>query len=83
MEKVTESTIAGQFRGWKGRGAYKLRNGEIWKQVQYKHKYIYNIVTSPKAVIWRDGAKYFLEVEGMDDKVEVKKGSSFDLDDDY
>lgn len=51
MEKVTESTISGQFRGWKGRGAYKLKNGEIWKQVQYKHKYIYDIVSNPKAII--------------------------------
>lgn len=83
MDKVTESAIAGQFRGWKGKGAYKLKNGEIWKQVEYKHKYNYDIVSNPIATIWREGARYYLEVAGMVDKVEVKKGTSFDLADDY
>ena len=83
MQKITESNISGQFRGWKGRGAYKLANGEIWKQVQYLHKYKYEIVSRPKAIIWREGSRYYLEVEGMDDKIEVGKGTSVDLDDDY
>ena len=83
MDKVKESNIVGQFRGWKKGRGYKLANGDIWKQLDYVNKYNLDIVSRPKAIIWKDGGKFYLEVEGMADKVEVKKGSTFDLDDDY
>ena len=83
MEKVTESNITGQFRGWKSQRGYKLTNGEIWRQVEYKNKYNLDIVSRPKAIIWKDGSKFYLEVECMSDKVEVRKGTNADLEDDY
>ena len=77
MEMVTESRIAGAFRGWRGRGVYKLANGQVWKQVHYKYSYHY--AYRPKAVVWRDGSAYYLEVEGMSDMIKVRRGSSSDL----
>ena len=79
MELVTESKIDGAFKGWTGRGAYKLINGQVWKQVQYKYSYRY--AYRPKAKIWGDGGRRYLDVEGMADMIEVRRGSSADLED--
>jgi hypothetical protein len=82
MKKVTISTIDGPFRGWKSGRTYKLSNGEAWKQVEYKYKYIYDIIPTPRAIIWKDRAKYFLEVESMIDRVEVRKEKIVNIEDD-
>jgi hypothetical protein len=71
MEKVTESQIDGAFHGWPGRGAFRLVNGQIWEQIEYKYSYHY--AYRPKATVWSDGGSYYLEVEGMQDKVRVRK----------
>ena len=79
MKIVTESKIDGSFRGWTGRGVYKLTNGQVWEQVRYRYRYRY--AYRPKARIWRDGSTHYLEVEGMDEMIEVRRGSSADLQD--
>jgi hypothetical protein len=71
MEKVSESRIDGSFNGWTGRGAYALVNGQVWKQVGYKYSYRY--AYRPKAIVWRDGGKNYLEVEGMSEIIEVRR----------
>ncbi len=77
MKKVTESYIEGAFRGWTGRGVYKFINGQIWVQKNYKYSYKY--IYRPKALIWKDGSKYYLEVVGMCEKISVRRGSQADL----
>jgi hypothetical protein len=79
MKKVVMSNIEGQFRGWKSGRAYKLTNGEIWEQVEYKYKYYYDIIPSPRAIIWKDGSRFYLEVESMIDRVEVRKAKKANI----
>lgn len=71
MGLLTESRIAGPFWGWRGRGLYKLLNGQKWKQVNYKYNYRY--AYRPKARIWQDGSRYYLEVENMDEMIQVRR----------
>ena len=71
MELVTESQIAGEFHGWNDGNVYELVNGQKWKQVRYKYRYSYKY--RPKAMVFRDGERYFLEVDGMDDIIEVRR----------
>jgi hypothetical protein len=71
MQKVAEIIIDGSFNGWTGRGAYSLVNGQVWKQIHYKYSYHY--AYRPKAIIWRDGGRYLLEVDGMKDMIEVRR----------
>ena len=54
-------------------------NGQIWVQIKYKYKYKSIHSYHPLAQIWKDGSRYFLEVEGMKDKIEVRSGTNDDL----
>jgi hypothetical protein len=69
MKLVTESRIAGPFRGWEGSGIYILANGQVWKQLHHQSQNHYDL--DPKARVWQVGSKYFLEVAGMLDSIEV------------
>ncbi len=80
MRRVTTSRIAGPFWGWLGRAAYELENGEIWKQVHYKYQYFH--AQRPRATVWHDGSRYYLDVAGMEDRIEVVRGSRTDMDED-
>ena len=77
MELIAETRIAGSFKGWNGGNVYKLINGQYWKQARYKYNYHY--AYRPDAKVWRDGSRYYLEVDGMSDKIEVKKASASDF----
>ena len=78
MKLITRSRIVGPFWGWLGRAAYELENGEVWKQVHYKYQYHH--AQRPIAKVWRDNQKHFLEVDGMPEVIEVRRGSRADLD---
>ncbi len=77
MDLITESRIDGAFRGWSGYGVFRLINGQIWKMIYYRYSYRYQY--RPVARVWCDGSRHFLEVGGMDEMVEVSRGSSSDL----
>lgn len=78
MKLVVESQIKGAFRGWKGgTNVFQLTNGQAWKQSHYKYQYHY--AYQPKAKIWQDGSTYYLEVDGMGEKIEVRKATSSDI----
>ena len=68
---VTESRIDGDFTGWTGHGVYRLVNGQEWEQVRYKYRYRYK--HRPKARVIQDGGKYWLEVDGMDEAIQVRR----------
>jgi hypothetical protein len=74
MDLYVDSKIDGAFKGWTGRGTYKLINGQYWQQVNYKYKYKYK--HRPRARVWRDGSHYHLEVEGMDSMIRIRRVSS-------
>lgn len=71
MELKKESRIVGEFNGWDGDNVYELDNGSKWQQARYKYKYKYKY--RPKAKIWKDGSKYMLEVECMNEMIQVRR----------
>jgi len=71
MQKYLESYITDEFEGWDGDTVYELDNGSEWELVSYIYSYSYSY--RPKAIIWQDGGKFFLEVQNMKDKKEVRK----------
>jgi len=77
MELYLKSRIDRAFKGWTGKGAYKLENGQIWVQTKYKYKHHHSF--NPLAKIWKDGSSFFLDVEGMKDKIEVRLGTNADI----
>jgi hypothetical protein len=74
MRIITEAKIDGEFQGWDGDNYYRLSNGEVWQQAH--HAYSYHYAYQPNARILSDGSRFFLEVEGMSEPVEVKRTST-------
>ncbi len=72
MSVFFEGTIKGSFKGFKNRDTiFEFTNGQIWKQNEYKYHYHY--AYRPEAKIIDKGGRYYLEVDGVSDSVEVKK----------
>jgi hypothetical protein len=69
MQLDYEGYINGAFKGWQQNSVYELTNRQRFKLRHYKYEYRY--MFRPRAKLWRDGARYFLEVECMRDAVEV------------
>jgi hypothetical protein len=67
----TQSHIYGAFTGWYGDALFKLVNGQYWIQAEYKYNYRY--MYRPAVVITQSGSGYFMEVEGMDGSVRVRR----------
>jgi hypothetical protein len=71
MQKHKGSCISGDFEGWHGDKAYELDDGSKWELVSYTYAYSYSY--RPRAIIWRDGGRHYLEVQNMNDKQEVRE----------
>ena len=71
MELYIDSNIEGEFEGWDEGKTFKLDNGSEWELSSFQFSFSFSF--RPSAKIWRDGGRYFLEVEGMSDKVEVNQ----------
>jgi len=71
VQKYKNSCIADEFEGWNEDAVYELDDGSKWKLISYKYSYMYHY--RPKAIIWRDGERYFLEVDGISEKQEVQE----------
>jgi len=71
MRLEHDSNIAGAFRGWTGRGTYRLVDGSVWEQVHYSSHYQY--LYRPRARVISDAERLILEVEGMSERVEVRR----------
>jgi len=72
---VIESRINGQFVGWNGDSIYKLMNGQIWQQAEYK--YLYHYSYNPQIMIYQTPRGYEMKVEGVDETVLVKRLTLF------
>ena len=68
-----DSYIDGAFKGWTGRGTYVLVDGSAWSQVNYLYQYQY--LYRPRARVITDRGRTYLEVEGMAERVEVRRVS--------
>jgi hypothetical protein len=71
MTLVSSSRVRGEFNGWDGDTIVELDNGERWQQARYKYKYSYRY--RPQVKVWRSRGKYFMEVDGMEEKMEVRR----------
>lgn len=59
---VVESSIDGEFRGWDGNSKYRLTNGQVWQQSEYKYEYMYSY--RPEVMICNVNGSYIMFVEG-------------------
>ena len=66
---VIESRIDGDFEGWEGETIFKLMNGQIWQQSDYKYNYRYAFM--PEVLIYRSGGGYKMKVDGISDSIRV------------
>jgi hypothetical protein len=73
MNILLEAHIKGAFTGWSQDKVFVLDHGFHKKWQQVDSNYQFRQIYRPKAKVLQDGAKYYLEVEGMDDMVEVKR----------
>lgn len=71
MHKYTSSYIRGDFYGWRGDAVYELEDKSRWQLVAYSYDTQY--VHRPKARVWHERGRYYLEVEGMDERKEVRR----------
>lgn len=72
MQLMFESYIKGSFRGWHNRETlFEFGNGQVWRQNEYLYEYKYKY--RPKAKLFQDVGTYYLEVEGMNKKIKVKR----------
>ena len=71
MQIIVDSVIEGSFHGFDGGRVYKFINGDIWEQAEYK--YLYHYAYRPKAQVIVERGAYYLHVEGLKDRVLVKK----------
>lgn len=75
MKKETviyKGTIKGKFTGFKNTTTtFEFSDGQIWRQAE--HKFLYNFKQCPEAqIIYKDNKSY-LEVQGIDERVEVRR----------
>lgn len=68
---LIESQIDDDFEGYDEGNIYELSNGQIWKQVSYTYSYHY--AYRPEVIIYKDGSRYYMKVEDMDDAVQVER----------
>jgi len=64
---VITSKIKGEFKGWNGKSAYELVNGQVWQQASNKYKYRYAYM--PTAIIYETSSGMVMEVVGTRAKV--------------
>ena len=69
LNSVIESRIDGEFKGWDGHKQYKLVNGQVWQQSEYKYQYKY--AYRPEAIVYNIGGRYIMSVDGT--RVPVKR----------
>jgi len=63
------SYISGAFEGFAYDRVYALTNGTVWQQTEFYSWYRY--AYRPKVLIYQDGARYRMLVEGIDRPVTV------------
>ncbi len=69
MELIKESHIEGEFDGFAEHAIFTLTSGEKYQQAKYKYQYHH--AYRPAVKVYRDGLKYYLDIEGMGETIEV------------
>jgi hypothetical protein len=71
LRLVTQSELEGNCRGWDGDTVFALSNGEVWKQDASRYHSVH--LCSPAIRVWRLGARFLLEVEGLHEVLPVRR----------
>lgn len=71
MELYKEGKLEDESEGFDGETIFELTNGQKWQQVEYYYKYRYKY--RPKVRIYKDGMRYYLELEGIKKMVKVQR----------
>ncbi|MFT6909502.1 MAG: hypothetical protein ACJAS1_006223 [Oleiphilaceae bacterium] len=71
MQKCKDSYIYAEFEGWDVDFIYELDDGSKWELTSNTYSIYYSY--RPKAIVWRDGGRYYLEVANMSGKQEVRQ----------
>jgi len=71
MELKCENRIKGRFKGWKKGNIYRLANNSRWEQIEQRYQTTNRF--NPVAKVYSEGEKFYLEVEGFEGKVEVRR----------
>lgn len=68
---IIESQIDGDFEGFDEDNVYKLTNGQIWIQTEYKYHYSYSYM--PRVIIFENHGRFYMNVDGIGENVEVEQ----------
>ena len=71
MDLVVETHIDGSFLGWQRDVTYTLQDGTRWTLAPLVNLYKPRDDWHPMAKLWRDGSKFYLEVQTINDAAEV------------
>ena len=71
MKPIRQIRIKGDFKGWNRGNVYKFEDGERWRQVSAEYEHAYE--ESPEGTLLEEGARWYLELECMDTRVQVRK----------
>jgi len=72
MKIIEESQIQNDFNGFEDEKViFEMQSGSKWQQAEYKYNYHYTHM--PKAKIIEELGSYYLQVDGISDKVLVKQ----------
>lgn len=75
MRELFKSKINDEFNGWDEGNLFKLDNGRIYIQDEYKYKYKYKY--RPSVVVYESNGKIFLKVDCMDEAIKVRPIENF------
>ncbi len=72
MSVIEEGQLKGSFNGYKNNDVvFEFFSGKKWKQDEYKYNYHYSYM--PRAKIIEEMGWFYLEVDGMHERVRVKR----------
>ena len=73
MSIIEQGQLKGSFKGFKNRDTtFQFYGGGTWIQATYLYHYHYAYM--PKAKVTNEGGLFYLEVEGINEILEVKRG---------
>ena len=68
---VTRSRIRSDFDGFEHGNIYELDNGQTWQQTDFHIRV--RIAVHPRVIIFKDGARWMMKVDGIDRAVSVER----------
>jgi len=68
---IVKSRLTGHFQGFATDQVFELQNGQTWQQDAVKQRYAYRY--RPKATLWQDSNRYYMDIEGMHELIQVHR----------